>query len=110
LLFKTTLDSAAFLDALTLFRSSAGTPLVAAQRYELLPDIERLARLLSGLPITLVRTDSLAPTQVGVWLELDYLHTLHFTLQQRDTTWGIIALEYIPWRRSPVPIFPPPEE
>ncbi|GBD06989.1 hypothetical protein HRbin21_00799 [bacterium HR21] len=109
LLFKSALDSGRIADALTLLGTPEGAPLPAAERYELLPELERLQNLLAGLPITALRIDTLAPGSAAVWLEVDYLHTLHFLLHRRDSLWLIIALERLPWRRPAVPVFPPPE-
>lgn len=109
LLFKSTLDSGRITDALALLGTPEGAPLPAAERYELLPELERLQHLLAGLPVTALRVDTLAAHRTAVWLELDYLHTLHFLLHRRDSLWVIVALERLPWRRPAVPVFPPPE-
>jgi hypothetical protein len=105
LLFKLALDSGRIADATALLASSDGTPLLAEQRYELFPDIERLGRLVARLPVTFTRTDTLGTTAT-VWLEIDYRQTLRFALLRRDSLWAITALERIPWNRPPVPVFP----
>ncbi len=110
LLFKKLLDSGSTADATCLLAASRGKPLLAEQRYELLPELERLRSLVGGLPITYCRTDSSAPFRSVVWLELDYLYTLRFTLDRRDSLWFITALEFIPWHRPAVPLFPDPAE
>ncbi|MCS6966450.1 MAG: hypothetical protein NZ473_06760 [Candidatus Kapabacteria bacterium] len=109
-LFKSALDSGRIADALRLLATADGAPLLADDRYELAPDIERLVRLLAGLPITHVRIDTPETTRAFVWLEVDHLHTLYFTLRYQDSLWVITALERIPWRRPAIRVFPPPIE
>ncbi len=109
LLFKSALDSGRIADALFLLGTESGTPLPAIERYELLPELERLERLVARQPVTLLRVDTLDPKRAVVWLEADYLHTLSFLLCRRDSLWVIARLEYLPWRRPAVLIFPPPD-
>lgn len=110
LFFKTLLDSGWIAEATALFATPHGLPLLAEQRYELALELERLSSMVGKLPITYLRTDSLSPTRQIVWLEADYLHTLCFHLLHRDTTWAITELEYLPWRRPALPIFPSDDE
>ncbi|MEN3026083.1 MAG: hypothetical protein ABDH31_00030 [Chlorobiota bacterium] len=110
LLFKTAIDSGRIADALLLFALADGSPLLAEERYELAPELERLSRPIARLPITRTRTDSLSPVLVRIEMELDYWQTLRFTLRRRGSSWAVAGLERIPWNRPAVRIFPQPVE
>ncbi|MCS7176845.1 MAG: hypothetical protein NZ960_04370 [Candidatus Kapabacteria bacterium] len=104
--FKAAIDSGRTSDALLLFTLADGRPLLAEERYELVPELERLSSQIARLPITGIRTDSLSPALVRVEMELDYWQTLRFTLRRHSSFWVVTGLERIPWNRPAIRIFP----
>lgn len=88
-LFKAELDSGNTTAATELMVSANGRPLLAVEKYELADDLTRWKSVMSGLPISDTRTDTLGDDAHEVTITLDYIRKMKFGTVKRDDVWWI---------------------
>lgn len=88
-LFKAELDSGNTTAATELMVSANGRPLLAVEKYELADDLTRWKSVMSGLPISDTRTDTLGDDVHDVTITLDYIRKMKFGTIKRDGVWWV---------------------
>lgn len=88
-LFKAELDSGNTTAATELMVSANGRPLLAVEKYELADDLTRWKAVMSGLPISDTRTDTVGDDAHEVTITLDYVRKMKFGTVRRDGVWWI---------------------
>jgi hypothetical protein len=92
-LFKTELDSNNIHAATQILASPTGGLYLALERYEMYEEIARLRRLIGKRAITLIKLDTLTPTNYRINIELDYIRNFTFTTARINDYWYIINYE-----------------
>lgn len=88
-LFKAELDSGNTTAATELMVSSSGRPLLAVEKYELADDLARWKSVMSGLPISDTRVDTINVDVHEVTITLDYIRKMNFGTIQRNGQWWV---------------------
>lgn len=88
-LFKAELDSGNTTAATELMVSANGRALLAVEKYELADDLQRWKSVMSGLPISDTRVDTLGPDAHEVSITLDYIRKMNFSTVRRDGLWWV---------------------
>jgi hypothetical protein len=91
-LFKAELDSNNATAAVQMMARPNGSRLLAAERYELRDEMERLGRIIGNKSITGIRSDTLDIYSQRVKLEFDYIKKLIFTTRKIDREWYIVDI------------------
>lgn len=92
-LFKAELDSNNIHAASQILARPSGGLYLALERYEMYEEIARLGRLIGKRAITMIKLDTLTPTNYRINLELDYTRNFTFTTARINDYWYIINYE-----------------
>ncbi len=100
-LFKTELDSNNKQAAASVLAQNDGKKYLALQRYEMLPEISRIKRIIGNLPVTNVKADTLSDTKYKFKVQFDYINEITFVSTKIKDEWYIISYnEDVTFRRE----------
>ncbi|MFN5309316.1 MAG: hypothetical protein ACK5C0_07660 [Candidatus Kapaibacterium sp.] len=92
-LFKAELDSINARAAAGLLVRPTGDPILALERYEMEDDIARMGRILYGMPITRVKTDTLTANSHRLLCEFNYMKNISFSAIRIRNKWFITDVQ-----------------
>ncbi len=90
-LFKTELDSSNFNGAIENILNPDGSRLLAYRRYELLPEMSRVKRLMGNKTVTRVSADTLNENSYKVYIQLDFKRNMVFQTDRFNGEWYITS-------------------
>lgn len=93
LLFKNELDSNNIFGAVRLIAAPGGTKYLAAEKFDMYDDIERIGRIISDKPVTNINADSnVALNPQVIAFELNYMKKISFTLYKINDYWYVTGI------------------
>ena len=88
-LLKAELDSGNIIGASDLFVHPNGKQMKAKERFDIFPQLGKIAHTIRNKDIAYFQTDTLLPTKHAIICSFNYLNTVTFTVQKSQDSWFI---------------------
>lgn len=92
-LFKAEMDNNNSIGAVQMLRQDSGEQYLAAERIEMIDEVDRLRRVINSERITFIEKDSLNPDKLVYTLEFAYYKKISFTAKRIKNLWYIVAIK-----------------